>query len=64
MNELMITIGGGQWMYYRTDLTAADKAFQEFTESCDAAGINIDNIGILSAHLRGRDGEDIDSIEF
>ena len=23
MNELMITISGDQWMYYRTDLTAA-----------------------------------------
>lgn len=56
MNELMISIIGGSWIYYKTKQDNADKALTEFSELCDNSGINIDNLEIESYELRDVDG--------
>ncbi len=64
MNELMVIIGGRQWIYYATDQITADKAFQEFTEKCETSGFNIDNVDIFEVSLRDKNGNEIDFIKF
>lgn len=65
MNELMIVLkSGGGWLYFKTNQIIADKAFTEFTESCDNAGINVDNISVNFIELRNSNGLAIDSKTF
>lgn len=65
MNELMIVLkSGGGWLYFKTNQIIADKAFTEFTESCDNTGINIDNISVSFIELRNSNGLAIDSKTF
>ena len=64
MNELMILIGGGQWMYYKTMQATADKAFQRFNEACDIMEVNMDNVTVKEVTLRNKTGDDIDKITF
>jgi hypothetical protein len=63
-NELKITLEGGNWFYFKTHQETADKAFQEFEETLDNAGINTDNINYKEAILRNSTGDDIDRISF
>ena len=55
MNELMIVLEGGNYIYYKTKLNKAWDALREFEWSCESVGINIDNVGITSAELRNVD---------
>ena len=55
MNELMIVFEGG-WMYFKTNQQNASEAFTEFTEVCDANGINIDNMTVTEVSLRKEEG--------
>ena len=64
MNELMVILEGGHWLYFRTSQTKADKAFQEFQEALNNAGINDDNVGYIKAGLRNSAGNYIESIRF
>lgn len=64
MNELMVILDGNHWLYFRTSQMMADKAFQEFLEALNNAGINDDNVGYIKAVLRNSAGDDIDSISF
>ena len=64
LNELIIWLESGQWIYFATSQIKADKAFQEFTEKCDASGINVDNINVTEVTLRNENSEKIDHIDF
>lgn len=64
MNELMIVIEGMQWIYFRTEQKTADKAFQEFNETCDSIGLNHDNVAFIKAVLRDKEGNDVDQVTF
>lgn len=63
MNELMILLKSGGWMYFKTNQNVADKAFTEFQETCENAGINIDNLEIKLATLRNEESVDIDEMK-
>ncbi len=63
MNELMIVLKSGGWMYFKTEENTADKAFTKFEEACENAGINIDNLEIKIAKLRDKDEKDIDELK-
>lgn len=60
MNELMIVLEGGQWIYFSTNQATADKAFQAFNEACDSIGLNLDNVDVRKAILRDSEGRVID----
>lgn len=64
MNELVVFLEGGQWIYFPTPQERVDKAFQEFNESCDSAGFIMDNVHITEVTLRDENCDDIDSIKF
>ena len=59
MNELMIILAGDQWLYFKTDEVAADRAIDRFLEAAEGAGINTDNLNILGANPRNSGGETI-----
>lgn len=61
MNELMIVFGSS-FLYFKTNETEASKAFSCFCETCDNAGINIDNMQITKIVLRDADQNDIDKM--
>ena len=63
-NELVITLDGGQWMYFNTQEVTADKALQRFNEACDIIQLNTNNINIKSVELRDVEGETIGEIIF
>ena len=63
MNELMIILRGGSYLYFKTAYRQADKAFDDFLEACEIARINVDNLDFFEAVLRNEDGKDIDSIK-
>lgn len=56
MNELMISFMGGGYVYYTTNQSNADKAFDEFLQTCENSGINMDNMLFDKAILRNQDG--------
>ena len=65
MNDLMIVLkGGGGWLYFDTDQTDVDKAFDEYCEAAENAGINIDNLEFNFAELRDNNGEAIGTKTF
>ena len=57
MNELMITISGTNWIYFKTQATTAKAGFADFEAKCQSVGIDISNINIESAVLRDEHGE-------
>lgn len=63
MNELMVILRGGDYLYFKTACKQADKAFDDFLEACEAVRINVDNIDFFEAVLRSEDGKDIDSVK-
>lgn len=63
MNELMIVIEGGQWIYYSTVCKDAKSAMREAETSLSATGFNVDNVRIKKAVLRDAGQNEIDSIE-
>ena len=56
MNELIVTFEGQQWIYFKTDAQTVDKGLQEFEETCDNAGINLDNMNIFTVTLQDSEG--------
>jgi len=60
MNELMIVLAGGSWMYFKTRATSVDTAFTDFCETCDNIQLNIDNLEIIRMVLRDTDENDIE----
>jgi len=63
MNELMIVIKGGQWIYYTTACKTAESALREFNTALSATGINIDNVIVEKVVLRDGNQNDIDSLK-
>ncbi len=64
MNELMIVLEGGQWIYFPTEEEKADVAFKEFCEKSEMLGINYDNLKFDHIVLRDPKYKDIDSLSF
>ena len=58
MNELMITISGTNWIYFKTQATTAKAGFADFEAICQSVGIDISNINIKSVVLRDEHGEE------
>lgn len=63
MNELMIVLKSGGWMYFKTEEKTADKALTKFEETCENVGINIDNLEIKLVKLRSEENVDIDELK-
>jgi len=63
MNELMITIGSEDWIYWKTYKTKAWEAWMEARRKMEEIGMNIDNFYPDELRLRNENGEDIDSWE-
>lgn len=61
MNELLVSYGKN-WLYFKTGQFTADKAYQEYEEMCENAGINIDNMKPVLIVLRDKDQNDIDRL--
>jgi len=61
MNELMIDIGDGGWLYFKTSATTAAEAWLCFRNAIEKAGINDDNVMYTKAILRDAIGKDIDT---
>ena len=57
MNELMINIKGGNWIYFRTRLKTSLGGLLDFHKTCEDAGIDISNLQIESVVLRDEYGE-------
>jgi hypothetical protein len=64
MNELMVVIQGGQWIYFPTEEEEAESALQDFHEKCEMLAINMDNVKISRVVLRDPKYNDIDEINF
>ncbi len=64
MYELMIAVSGGNWMYFRTDRNRVDKAWNEFLETMDNIGCDVDNVNFVSAELRDGEGNEIATLKF
>lgn len=64
MYELMIAVSGGSWMYFRTDQACVDKAWNNFLETMDNNGCDVDNVNFVSAELRDNKGHEIDTLVF
>lgn len=65
MNELMIYLSKtGGYIYYKTKQMSPAEEFEEFRETCERAGINVDNL--IVGHLRLDDENDrtIDWLDF
>ena len=64
MNELAVFFNGGNYVYYKIEEMAVDKAFDRFLESCESIGLNLDNVHFCAAHLRDANGRAIDVLHF
>ena len=59
MNELKIEFSNKSYLYFKTNKRYASSAFEEFVETCENAGINLDNMIITELVLRDDEYNDI-----
>jgi hypothetical protein len=64
MNELMVVLKGGQWIYFPTEEEKAEYALQDFYEKCDMLAINMDNVKVSRIVLRDPKYNDIDAVDY
>ena len=64
MNELMMIIGKGHWIYAETDCENCDEAMRDFERKLDSIGIDVSNLGIDKCVLRNESYEVIDEFEY
>ena len=62
MNELKIEFGDAGYLYFKTNQQTCDKAFDDFLQSLEDIGVNIDNINLEyeTCVLRDANYNDID----
>lgn len=60
MNELMVCLVGGGYLYFKTESEDKYEATAEFITAMENAGINCDNIVIDHVELRDPWGNDVD----
>jgi len=62
MNELKIEFSNESYLYFKTNKRYASSAFEEFVETCENAGINLDNMIVTEVVLRDDELNDIDEM--
>ena len=62
MNELMIIIEDGSWLYFMTSATTAIDAWLSFRNAMEKIGINDNNVKYTKAILRNANGKDIETL--
>lgn len=60
MNELYVELRGGSFFYFKTNASEVEKAFHEFLDAMESAGVNADNILVRRFELRSESGEIIE----
>ncbi len=60
MNELKVEFVSNDYLYYATEETDVNRAFEEFYFAMDSVEVNLDNMKVKEIVLRDRNGNDID----
>ena len=61
--EMMVTINGGGWLYFKANAKTASAGFDRLLEAFDDAGIDVSNVEFGSCELRNEDGDTIDKFQ-
>ncbi len=60
MNELMVVFGNQGYIYFPTKASNCEDAVEDFINTLKKAGINTDNLCIMTCTLRDGEYNDID----
>lgn len=64
MNELKVEFVSNDYLYYTTEETDVNRAFEEFYFAMDSVGVNLDNMKVKEIVLRDKYQNDIDKEVF
>lgn len=62
-NEMIITVNGGGWLYFKANAKTAYAGFNRLLEAFDDADIDVSNVEFGSCELRDEDGNTIDEFQ-
>lgn len=62
-NEMIITVNGGGWLYFKANAKTAEAGFDRLLEAFDDAGIDVSNVEFGSCELRDENGDAIDEFQ-